>query len=198
MQRFLRDIAAGAQTLRFLTALVVSTLVTTAIATPMAIKALDNPASRANAVVQVPPTGQAEAPATTTPAPPGTPSTSATAPAAPASPTTAAPPTSEPPATTAAPATTTAPTTTTAGSVTASVAFPNGTGVEVEGPAAVDSTTTTGAPPTTAAPPTTVAPTTTTTAGSGLDIFGPRTPCGPDAHELDEDSAAPCEPDGGG
>ena len=50
MQRFLRDIAAGAQTLRFLTALVVSTLVTTAIATPMAMRALDNPASRAAAI----------------------------------------------------------------------------------------------------------------------------------------------------
>ena len=196
MHRLIRDISAGMQTLRFLTALVCSATVTTAVAMPMAIKAIS----------YEPPTGLGAAASSQ--------GASAPADAPPAAPTTVSRPQTPPSvagsavATTAEPTTTTTPSTTTAAAPPATSASTTAPAVEVAsafqeaqatqetpgGPLPVAPTpepapaTTAPAPTSTAAPPTT---------GFG-DVFDVTQPCGPNAHELDEDQPGNCDPNANG
>ena len=169
------------QTLRFVTALVCSATVTTAVAMPMAIKAMS----------YEPPVGLGAAAS----------SLGATAERDPetAPPTTAAPPPPAPPAvagatvnqppTTAAPAPTTtpaAPAPVPSTTVVADVAE-----VQVaEEPEPVPATT--AAPPTTVAPPPNTNPAPTTTTSTPFDVLFGVKPCGPNAQELNtSQSGAP-------
>lgn len=153
MHRLLRDIAAGVQTLRFLTALVCSAAVTTAVAGPMAYQALsfDPPASvlgtasSANRASAPGPTGSVSRPPSTTGAPSTVATTATTVP-----PTTAAPTTAPPPSLAAATTTTVVPPRVPASVVTVPQTFPT-------------APLTTDAPPAVTAPPSTLPETTSPT-----------------------------------
>lgn len=195
-QRFLQDISTGVQTLRFVTALVVSASVTSAVAGPMAYQAItfDSPASAAPSAAS--PAESAEETQTSTRDDAGVSATSISVvqPGAKV----AEPSTTQPTVPTTAPdaiasprpdSTSTAPVTS-----ATEPASPPSTAATTAATSSVPSTT---APPSTTAlttAPTAAAPTeapATTAAVTGIGQFGP-VACGDKVYELDDKRPGSC------